>query len=159
MDQYALTPVKKINRINPTIGIGASGFSNIDLNSFLAVEFEFLREVLTAISNFEAEGTTFRVVLKVRPNGYIKQYQHFLEEYFPGVVDLIVDNVPMREVFDESDLFVSIYSQTLFEASCLVIPVIYHKMIKIGSPFDCQSELVTTKMFRSNKSFARFSGW
>lgn len=147
MDQYALTPVKKINRINPTIGIGASGFSNIDLNSFLAVEFEFLREVLTAISNFEAEGTTFRVVLKVRPNGYIKQYQHFLEEYFPGVVDLIVDNVPMREVFDESDLFISIYSQTLFEASCLGIPVIYHKNDReiVDPPFDCQSELVTTK--------------
>jgi spore coat polysaccharide biosynthesis predicted glycosyltransferase SpsG len=52
----------------------------------------------------------------------------------------------MREVLHESDLFISIYSQTLFEASCLGIPVIYHKNDReiMDPPFDGESELVTT---------------
>jgi len=146
MDAYAHAPVRRINRVTPTITIGASGFSNIDLNSFLAVEFEFLYEVLLAIRNLDHPAPAFRVVLKVRPNGYRELYREFTEEYFPGMVNLIVDHVPMREVLDESDLFISIYSQTLFEASCLGIPVIYHKNDReiIDPPFDGESELVTT---------------
>ena len=146
MDAYAHAPVRRINRVTPTITIGASGFSNIDLNSFLAVEFEFLYEVLLAIRNLEHPAPAFRVVLKVRPNGYLELYRQFTEEYFPGMVNLIVDQVPMREVLHESDLFISIYSQTLFEASCLGIPVIYHKNDReiMDPPFDGESELVTT---------------
>jgi hypothetical protein len=146
MDAYVNVPARTINRRRPTITIGASGFNNIDLNSFLAVEFEFLHDVLSSIRELAAEVESIRVVLKVRPNGYLAQYQMFTEEYFPGMVDTIVDMVPMREVLDESDLFISIYSQTLFEASCLGIPVIYHKRDReiMDPPFDGKSELVTT---------------
>ena len=147
MDAYANVPAKPINRRQPTITIGASGFNNIDLNSFLAIEFEFLHDVLSSIREIAAEVLSIRVVLKVRPNGYREQYQLFTDEYFPGMVDTIVDLAPMREVLDESDLFISIYSQTLFEASCLGIPVIYHKRDQeiIDPPFDGKSELVTTR--------------
>jgi hypothetical protein len=146
MDAYANVPARTINRRRPTITIGASGFNNIDLNSFLAVEFEFLHDVLSSIRELGDEVPSIRVVLKVRPNGYREQYQLFTDEYFPEVVDVIVDTAPMREVLDESDLFISIYSQTLFEASCLGIPVIYHKIDQeiIDPPFDGKSELVTT---------------
>ena len=133
MDEYAIAPLKKINRVTPTICIGASGFSANDLNSFVAVEFEFLNEVLLAISNVRVDAVALRVILKVRPNGYVEQYRCFIEEYYPGSV--------------ESDLFISIYSQTLFEASCLGIPVIYHKNDSeiMDPPFDGHSELVTTR--------------
>ena len=146
MDHYANSSPNKIDRLEPTITIGASGFNNIDLNSFLAVEFEFLYEVLAAIRNIGDGGRKVRVILKVRPNGYREQYQLFSEEYFPGLVELIVDNVPMREVLDQTDLLISIYSQTLFEASCQGIPVIYHKTDReiMDPPFDGTSELVTT---------------
>lgn len=146
MDAYANGPARSTNRALPTITIGASGFSNIDLNSFLAVEFEFLHDVLSAIRNVSNPVHCFRVVLKVRANGYRKLYREFTEEYFPGMIDLIVDDMPMRTVLDDTDLFISIYSQTLFEASCLDIPVIYHKNDReiIDPPFDGKSELVTT---------------
>jgi hypothetical protein len=147
MDAYANVPARNINRRRPTITIGASGFNNIDLNSYLAVEFEFLHDVLSSIRVLAAEVPSIRVVLKVRPNGYLGQYQLFTDEFFPGLVDKIVDTVPMRDVLDESDLFISIYSQTLFEASCLGIPAIYHKLDQeiMDPPFDGKSELVTTQ--------------
>jgi hypothetical protein len=146
MDDYALAPARVINRVSPTITIGASGFSNIDLNSYLAVEFEFLNDVLGAIRNLTQQGLKCRVVLKVRANGYRMLYQQFTEEYFPGLVDGIVDVAPMRAVLDETDFFVSIYSQALFEASCLGIPCVYHKNDReiLDPPFDGRSELVTT---------------
>jgi hypothetical protein len=146
MDVYAEAAAKVINRSQPTITIGASGFNNIDLNSFLAIEFEFLHDILSSIRELNTEVPSIRVVLKVRPNGYLEQYQMFTDEYFPGMVDTIVDVVPMREVLDETDLFISIYSQSLFEASCLGIPTIYHKRDQevMDPPFDGKSELVTT---------------
>lgn len=147
MDSYATAPAKRINRDLPTVTIGASGFNNLDLNSFLAVEFEFLHQVLTAIRNLTNSKRKFRVVLKVRANGYSELYRRFTQEYFPGMVDSIVDHVPMRAVLDETDFFISIYSQTLFEASCLGIPVVYHKIDQevLDPPFDGNSELVTTR--------------
>lgn len=146
MDAYAKAPARSINRVSPTITIGTSGFNNIDLNSYLAVEFEFLHEVLTAIHILTSPERKFRVVLKVRPNGYSAAYRHFTEEYFPRLVDQIVDDVPMRKVLDETDFFISIYSQTLLEASCLGIPAVYHKCDCeiMDPPFDGKSELVTT---------------
>ena len=146
MDAYTKLPARLINRKFPTITIGTSGFNNIDLNSFLAVEFEFLHEVLTAILNQCNMGRKFKIVLKVRANGYREQYRKFTEEYFPGLVDRIVDDVPMLTVLDETDFFITIYSQTLFEASCMGIPVVYHKCDSeiMDPPFDGKSELVTT---------------
>ena len=51
----------------------------------------------------------------------------------------------MREVLEESDFYISIYSQTLFEASCLGIPCVYYKKDNeyLDPPFDGKSELVT----------------
>jgi len=146
MDDYALVAARTIDRLVPTITIGASGFSNIDLNSYLAVEFEFLFSVLTAIRNLMNQGRKLHVVLKVRSNGYLEQYRQFVDEYFPQLIVRMEDDVPMRAVLDQTDLYVSIYSQTLFEASCLGIPVVYHKTDRqiLTTPFDGKSEIVTT---------------
>lgn len=147
MDSYATAPAKRINRDFPTVVIGASAFNNLDLNSYVAVEFEFLYQVLTAIRKLTNSKRKFRVVLKVRANNYSELYRRFAQEYFPGVVDSIVDQVPMRTVLDKADFFISIYSQTLFEASCLGIPVVYHKVDQefLDPPFDGSSEIVTTR--------------
>lgn len=147
MDAYPPLPSREIDRKNPTVVIGASGFRNIDLNSYLAVEFEFLAEVLDAISLAEDAGIRFRVVLKVRPNGYIDQYRAFISKWYEHRVDLVLDDVPMRSALDGCDLFITIYSQTLFEASCMGIPCIYHKTDNeiIDPPFDGKCELVTTR--------------
>ena len=52
----------------------------------------------------------------------------------------------MRNVLEKTDFYISIYSQTLFEASCLGIPCLYYKKdteIINDPPFDGYSELVT----------------
>ncbi|MBK6908543.1 MAG: hypothetical protein IPH08_16185 [Rhodocyclaceae bacterium] len=50
MDLYASehTP-RSINRATPTVTIGTSAYSPIDLNSYVAVEFEFMNDVLSAL--------------------------------------------------------------------------------------------------------------
>lgn len=145
MDDYILNVLPRtINRETPTITIGASGHSNSDLNSYLAVEFEFLYDVLQALRIVKERGR-LRIVIKVRANGYRGQYEEFVKEYFPGLVDEILDNVPMSSVLKKTDFFISIYSQTLFEASCLGIPCLYYKKDTeiMDPPFDGHSELVT----------------
>lgn len=127
------------------IAVGASGYNNIDLNSYVAVEFEFMFDVLQALQAVKRQGKNLRITIKVRPNGYIEQYRRFSEEYFPGLVDVIVDRAPMREVLEKADFYISIYSQTIFEASCLGVPCIYYKKDDeiLDPPFDGKSELVT----------------
>jgi spore coat polysaccharide biosynthesis predicted glycosyltransferase SpsG len=51
----------------------------------------------------------------------------------------------MKEVLQKSDFYISIYSQTLFEASCLGVPVLYYKNDTelMDTPFNGRSELVT----------------
>lgn len=147
MDDYVTAAtIRSVNRICPTVTIGASGFNNIDLNSYVAIEFEFLWDVLHALQTIRKQGIELRVIIKVRPNGYREQYQAFSDEYFPGLLSEIQDIIPMRSVLERTDLYISIYSQTLFEASCLGIPCIYHKKDTeiINAPFDGKSELVTT---------------
>ena len=146
MDDYAKIPARVINRRRPTITIGASGFSPIDLNSYAAIEFEFLHEVMTAISNVDPKGEIFQVIIKVRPNGYDFQYKKFINEFFAGRVHRIENQQPIRKVLDDTDLYISIASQTLFEASCMGIPCVYHKndCETLDTPFDGFSELVTT---------------
>ena len=143
---YDFSPNSRIDRSFTRIAIGASGFNNVDLNSYLSVEYEFLSDVLTAISNVAKQGNEIDVVLKVRPNGYVDDYRVFIEEYFPGVVIRIEDEIPMRTVLEQVDFYISIYSQTLFEASCMGIPCVYHKKdVEImDPPFDGKSEVVTT---------------
>lgn len=147
MDAYPPTARRTLDGRRPTVVIGASGFNNVDLNSYLAVEFEFLADTLAAVERFAAQAEVPRVVVKVRPNGYAEQYRRFVAEYHPQLDIEIVDAVPMIEVLRFADVFVSIYSQTLFEASCLGVPVIYHKtdVEHLHPPFDEASELVTTR--------------
>ena len=134
-----------VNRDAPLVTIGASGHNNTDLNSYLAVEFEFMHDVLMALSLVKNQGVRLRVVIKVRANGYRRQYEAFVQEYFPGLVDEILDNVAMDIVLEKTDFFISINSQTLFEASCMGIPCLYYKKDTemMDPPFDGNSELVT----------------
>ncbi len=136
---------KRINRIKPVVSIGASGFNNLDLNSYVAVEFDFMYEVLTSFKELKNEGQLFSIIIKVRPNGVLNQYKSFVEEYFPELEIEILREVSMDYVLQKTDLYISIYSQTLFEASCLGIPAIYYKKDKeyLDAPFDGKSELVT----------------
>ena len=148
MDKYVVSMknnTKVINRINPIISIGTSGFNNIDLISHVAVEFDFMFDVLTALQQFKNEGHSFSIVIKVRPNGVLEQYKSFVAEYFNDLEVELLRTVPIDEVLRKTDLYISIYSQTLFEASCLGIPVIYYKKDKefLDPPFDKKSELVT----------------
>jgi len=146
MDYYVTVGKKKvINRIRPTVTIGSSGFNNIDLNSYVAVEFDFIFNILQAFQELYEEGVLFNLIIKVRPNAVLEQYVKFVAEYFPKLIIEIVREVPMIEVLLKTDLYITIYSQTLFEASSLGIPVIYYKNdTEINQPpFDGKSELVT----------------
>lgn len=146
MDMYPPNaPIRTINRKNPTITIGASGFNNVDLNSYVAVEFEFMHDMLTAFKTIIAQGIDVNLVIKVRPNGYEQQYRNFVYEFFPDLSIEIASTLPMKAVLEKSDFYISIYSQTLFEASCLGIPCLYYKKDTeiMDPPFDNQSELVT----------------
>ncbi len=147
MDQYATS--RKKDRATPSgspvIGIGASGFSNMDLNCYLAIEFEFLNDIMKACKRLINGGWGMDIILKIRPNGYIDQYRDFLDEYYPDMPVTLVDNVPIVSVYEKVDFLISFYSQTLFEASCLGIPVLYYKNDTqyLDPPFDGKSELVT----------------
>jgi hypothetical protein len=138
---------KFINRLKPIICVGTSGFNPIDLISHVAVEFDFMFDVLTAFQKVKNEGHSFSIVIKVRPNGVLEQYESFVAEYFNDLEVELLRTVPMAEVLQKTDLYISIYSQTLFEASCLGIPVIYYKKDKefLDPPFDKKSELVTVE--------------
>jgi hypothetical protein len=147
MDAYSMIKPKLINRVTPTITIGTSGFNTIDLNSFSAVEFDFLYQILCAIAKIQKiNHTVFRIILKVRPNGYSQQYYNFISKYFLNLNIVIYDTINMKDVLLKTDLYISLHSQTLFEASCMGIPVIYHKNDSefCHPPFDNNSELVTT---------------
>lgn len=146
MDAYPqLSDNREINRDAPVVVIGASGFSPVDLNSYVAIEFDFMFDVLSGIKILKENGVDSTVIIKVRPNGYKSQYANFVDEFFPDLVDDIIDTKPMKDVFKSCDLYVSISSQTLFEASCLGIPVIYYKKDceVMSPPFDGDSELIT----------------
>jgi hypothetical protein len=146
MDYYVKAhPPRLINHEAPTVTIGTSAYSPIDLNSYVAVEFEFMHDVLSALKIVKDQGTKLRVIIKVRTNGYRDQYINFVQEYFPGLVDEFLDVIPFSEVIKQTDFYISLYSQTLFEASCLGIPCVYYKNDSeiIDPPFDGNSELVT----------------
>lgn len=148
MDSYPpLERARNFDKDSFTVTVGASGHSNIDLNSYVAVEFDFMHDVLEALSQVKQQGIKVRVVVKVRANGYIGQYQEFFKEYFPGIVDETLEKMPMKEVLERTDFYISIYSQTLFEASCMGIPCLYYKKDKeiMYPPFDGKSELVTVE--------------
>lgn len=148
MDMYYQIQSNTINRIVPTVTIGASGFNSTDLNSYVAVEFDFMYDILKAFSILKENGEEFRIVIKVRPNGYLEQYKQFTKEYFKDLEIEFLSTTPMIEVLKKTDFYISIYSQTLFEASCLGIPVVYYKKDTeiTNTPFDNNSELVTVNL-------------
>lgn len=145
MDRYSHLPKKTINREFPVITIGTAGYASIDLNSYLAFEFDFLYDILFAVRQMIQEGRNARVVLKVRSNGYLHLYRSFVKEYFPDIDIQLEQTRSFTEVVQLSDLYISFFSQTVSEASCLGIPVLYYKKDtqSINSPYDCRSELVT----------------
>jgi len=145
MDTYSLIEKNKINRDIPTITIGTSGFNSTDLNSYVAVEFDFLYDILKAFSVLKERSENFKLIIKVRPNGYKEQYKKFVNEYFNDLKIEIISTRPMIEVLKKTDFYITIYSQTLFEASSLGIPVVYYKKDTevTNKPFDNNSELVT----------------
>lgn len=146
MDSYPpLKTPRVINRSHPTITIGTSGFNPIDLTSYVAIEFEFMHDVLSALQIAIQSGFSMDIIIKVRPNGYEKQYSNFIENFFPTLNIKILSTIAMKTVLEKTDLYITIYSQTLFEASCFGIPSIYYKKDNeiMFPPFDGHSELVT----------------
>lgn len=162
MDHYSALQQKTVNRENPVIIIGAGGYNLIDMNSYLAYEFDFLYDLLEVLSNLEKEGYKHSVVLKIRENGYLSQYTQFLSEYFPHMNIRVEQQIPFKKVIEEADLYISFYSQTLFEASILGIPALYYKSDQhfINRPFNGDSELVTAtdKQSLKEKVIAFYNG-
>lgn len=148
MDNYPpLDAPRVINRTRPTVTIGTSGFNPIDLNSYVAVEFEFMYDVLSALQTIIHQNFPMDIIIKVRPNGYLKQYSDFVSAFFPDLSVELISTAPMKSVLDKTDLYISIYSQTLFEASCLGIPALYYKKDTevMDPPFNGECELVTAR--------------
>lgn len=147
MDSYSLMPKKSFNKDRIVVSIGTSAFNNVDLNSFSSEEFCFLNDLLTVLQEKKQAGKKIEIIIKVRPNGYKYQYVSFLQEYFPNLEVTILDTTPMLEVLKKSDFYISFYSQTLFEASMLGIPVLFYKKdsMVMHAPFDGISELVTAR--------------
>ena len=145
MDKYKGDDHKPINYQIPTIVVGAAGFSNINLNSYVAFEYDFINDVAYACRQLRENGNAMNLVIKVRANGYIDQYKRFFDEYYPDLSITLYDSISMHNVLLHADFYISIYSQTLFEASCLGIPVLYYKKdTELNDPpFDGNSELVT----------------
>jgi hypothetical protein len=150
MDYYVNHPRPKSSWVDcPTIVIGAAGFDNVDLNSYVAYEFDFLYDVMAACKTLMEKGRQMFLILKVRSNGYLDQYTGFLREYFPDVPVTVYDQIPFQQVIGQADFYVSFYSQTLFEVSCWGIPALYYRKDTqiIDPPFDGASELVTASSF------------
>ena len=146
MDRYVRNPRKiAINRSTPVVGIGSSAFNAIDLNSYSAIEFEFLFDTLNLIVKEKVIPNYRSVKIKVRPNCVITDYRNFIDRYFPSLQLTLVQDQPMYDFLTNVDLYISFYSQTLFEASVLGIPSIYYKkdVEQHFPPFDGNSELVT----------------
>ena len=146
MDRYAKIRRKAPERDRPVVTIGTSGFNPVDLNSNLAVEFQFLAEVLTAMQEATHGNFQPRVVLKCRENNYKHQYQSFVSEYFSSMEVDITSEVSIDEVLSKSDLYISISSQTIFQAAAMGVRTIYHQSDRelMHTPFDGKSEIITT---------------
>jgi hypothetical protein len=157
MDFYSELSAKYIDRTTPIIIIGAAGYDPTDLNSYFSFEFDFLYDILKTISNLNEIGYKNKLLLKVRANGYNKLYENFCFEYFPKLEIEIIQNTPFSTIIKKADLYISFYSQTIFEASSLGIPVIYFKKDtqEIFRPFNFNGDLVTAK--NSEDLFSKIS--
>ncbi len=147
MDIYCKKKKKIVNREKPVIIIGTSGYNPLDLNSYLAVEFDFINTILSVLKQFKLAGKIFSIVIKVRANGFIHSYKQLIEEYFPEMDITLEQTAAFISIIEKADLYISFYSQTIFEASLLGIPSIYFKNDRqtLNRPFDGNSELVTAR--------------
>jgi hypothetical protein len=150
MDQYAEILFQKsscINRAHPVIGIGSAGFNSTDLISYVAFEFDFIFDILKSFKKLNGVGHKFTIIIKVRPNAVLEQYINFVNEYFPDLDIQLEQSAPMIDILKKLDLYISFYSQTLIEAACLGIPVIYYKRDNefLDPPFDGASEIVSVE--------------
>ena len=161
MDRYAKIRRKAPERDRPVVTIGTSGFNPVDLNSNLAVEFQFLAEVLTAMQEATHGDFQPRVVLKCRENNYKHQYQSFVSEYFSSMEVDIASEVSIDEVLSKSDLYISISSQTIFQAAAMGVRTIYHQSDRelMHTPFDGKSEIITTSDVSSLRDALRDFAW
>ena len=148
MDTYAYVSRRNmISSRDPSIVIGGSGYNNIDLNSYPAIEFEFLYQVLSTILETSPDIVPNSLTIKVRPNADVESYRLFVSEYFTELRVAIVQDISIQELLKTCDLYISISSQTLFEASRLGIPVIYYKIDgeNLHEPFNANGPLVTAE--------------
>ena len=131
------------------IGVGTSGFNHLDLNSNVAIEFDFLFSVLTAISRTNVFTRNTEVKILVRRNGILDQYLCFVDLYFPSLNISFSQGEKVVNFLNNVDLYITFYSQTLFEASCLKIPCIYfvnhreeiQEPFGLGTPFYSASNI------------------
>ena len=153
MDKYALeTNSKKIANDSETnqvvIGIGTAGYNNIDVLSYSAFEFEFIYGVLRTLKMVALKTSKqLKFKLKVRSNGVEAHYAYLLEKYFSDLEVEIADYLDFASFSKSIDVYISTYSQTLFEVASLGKPVIYFKKDTevLGPPFNGNSELITAK--------------
>ena len=151
MDKYAIKLIRgkqfsEKDYEKFTIGIGTAGYNNVDVISYLAFEFEFIHDVFQVLDHFKSLPVKeICISLRVRSNGVRKQYVSFIEKFFPDMAVEIVEVMEFSEFIEGVDLYISTYSQTLFEAAAIGIPVIYFKkdLEVLNPPFDGNSELVT----------------
>lgn len=146
LDAYVGRPLRRrAMTAAPVVLIGTSGYTDIDLNSYTAVEFEFLNGLLRAFRELRGRGRNFTIRLKVRANGYRAQYAAFGAEYFPDLPLDICRETSFAESLETADFYISIYSGTHFEAACRGIPSLYYKNDSedLIAPYDVKSELVT----------------
>jgi hypothetical protein len=145
MDSYCQFKQRDLNYEKPHIVVGTSAFNPLDLNSYLSVEFEFVFDILRTLCKLKQNGREFTVSLKVRSNSYVQLYYQFVDEFFSDMKIKIYEQETFHSIITMADLYITFYSQTVFEASCLGIPVIYYKndTQESNRPFDGKSELVT----------------
>jgi len=125
--------------------IGSYGFSVIDLNSYRAIEFEYLFDLLHACKALKDSGKQLDISIKLHPQCDRRQYVDFLQIYFPDFPVNLYDGVSLADALHNSDCYISSCSGTVFEASLLGIPVLYYKIDEetLISPYNGNSDLVT----------------
>jgi hypothetical protein len=149
LDKYVINQKpREIDHETPTILIGSSGFSIIDLNSYAAVEFEFIHDLFMAFRTVQSRGKKFKLVVKVRPSSYIEQYRRLVDEYFQDLpIVFCRETIAFSRAIEMADFYISTYSGTLFEAACRGIPTLYYKNDAelLIAPYNGNSELVTAR--------------
>lgn len=148
MDKYFFQGPKKVDSnvsAQIRVGVGTSGFNSIDLNSYVAIEFEFINDILEILENGSLSISS--IVLKTRANNSRKQYEKFINKYWKsGKNKILISEINDFSNFVAScDVYISTYSQTLFEAAAAGVPPVYYKkdVEKLYPPFDGSGELMT----------------